>query len=145
MSVRVPNVMLTYGSPDEVKACCRKLIETIGAEGGYLMDASAIIQNDARIENLKAMTDATLEYGVYRSASSPSAKLPSSPPSPAGTTVGLPAWVSAPKIRPGVCVRWEEKVRELPAISGDRALVRRVWEDVEGLAYLYIWHVLLSF
>jgi hypothetical protein len=24
-------------------------------------------------------------------------------------------------------------------------LAKRVWEDVEGLAYLYIWHVLLSF
>ena len=41
------------------------LIETIGAEGGYIMDASAIIQNDAKIENVKAMTDATREFGQY--------------------------------------------------------------------------------
>ena len=32
----------------------------------------AIIQNDATLENLKAMTDATIEYGVYRSPSAPS-------------------------------------------------------------------------
>jgi hypothetical protein len=29
------------------------------------MDASAIIQNDAKIENIKAMTDFTREYGQY--------------------------------------------------------------------------------
>jgi len=25
------------------------------------------------------------------------------------------------------------------------ALFRRVWNGIEGMAYLYIWHVLLSF
>ena len=42
-------------------------LETIGADGGFIMDASAIMQNDTTVENLRAMTDATLEYGVYRS------------------------------------------------------------------------------
>ena len=36
-------------------------------------------------------------------------------------------------------------IDQLPPIKGDEALAKRVWEDVEGLAYLYIWHVLLSF
>ncbi len=143
LSGGVPNAMLAFGKPEEVKAECRKLIETIGAEGGYIMDASAIIQNDATIENLKAMTEATREYGVYRSPSSPSAKLPPQPA--ANATPGLPAWVTAPKIRPGVCIPFEQKLKELPPISGDAALVRRVWEENEFLAYLYIWHVLLSF
>jgi hypothetical protein len=34
---------------------------------------------------------------------------------------------------------------EMPPISGDVKLVRDVWDNIEGLAYLYIWHVLLSF
>jgi hypothetical protein len=53
--------------------------------------------------------------------------------------------VTAPSVRPGVCFPWEEKLKELPPICGDPSLVRSVWESNEGLAYLYIWHVLLSF
>ena len=49
------------------------------------------------------------------------------------------------KRSPGVCVPWEEKRREIPEISGDAELVKRVWEDVDGLGYMYIWQVLLSF
>jgi hypothetical protein len=61
----VPNAMLAYSTPDEVRAYCKKLIDGIGRDGGYIMDASAIIQNDAQIENVRAMTEVTREYGVY--------------------------------------------------------------------------------
>ena len=140
LSGGVPNALLAFGQPQEVKAHCRKLIETIGAEGGYIMDASAIMQSDATIENLRAMTDATRECGVYRTPSSPE------PPAPGPSgTAGLPEWATSPRPRPGVCFPWEEKLKELPPISGDPRLLERVWNDAEGLAYLYIWHVLLSF
>jgi len=46
---------------------------------------------------------------------------------------------------PGVCIPWQEKLKELPEIRGDADLCRRVWEDVDSLAYTYIWHCLLSF
>jgi hypothetical protein len=46
---------------------------------------------------------------------------------------------------PGVCVPWEAKAAELPALTGDAALVRRVWQDVDGLAYVFVWHILVSF
>jgi hypothetical protein len=46
---------------------------------------------------------------------------------------------------PGVCIPWQEKLKELPEIQGDEELVRRVWEDVDSLAYTYIWHCLESF
>ncbi len=29
------------------------------------MDVSAIVQNDAKVENINAMTDFTCEYGIY--------------------------------------------------------------------------------
>jgi len=137
LSGGVPNTLLAFGSPEDVKAHCRRLIETIGAEGGYIMDASAIMQNDASIENLKAMTDATREFGVYRS---PSASGGGAPAAPARKTTALPEWAAS-----GVCFPFEHKARELPPIVGDRELTRRVWNEIEGLAYLYIWHVLLSF
>jgi uroporphyrinogen-III decarboxylase len=143
LSGGVPNTILAFSTPDEVKAHCRNLIETVGGDGGYIMDASAIMQNDVSIENLRAMTDATLEYGVYRSPSSPSAKVPFEPARAA--TAGLPAWVTAPNARPGVCFPFAEKEKDLPPICGDRALIERIWNENEALAYIYIWHVVLSF
>ena len=46
---------------------------------------------------------------------------------------------------PGVCVPWEEKLMELPEISGDTELVKKIWEDIDALGYTYIWHCLVSF
>ncbi len=46
---------------------------------------------------------------------------------------------------PGTCFPWEEKVRELPPIQGDEKLVQQIWEEIDTLAYLYIWQCLLSF
>jgi len=61
----VPNDLLAYGTPDEVKDCCKKVIDGVAGNGGYIMDAAAIMQDDTKPENLKAMTDFTREYGVY--------------------------------------------------------------------------------
>jgi len=49
------------------------------------------------------------------------------------------------KIKPGVCIPWEQKVKELPEICGDKELVQKVWEDIDALGYVYIWQCLLSF
>jgi hypothetical protein len=45
----------------------------------------------------------------------------------------------------GVCFPWEEKRKELGRILGDEDLLRKIWEDTDALAYVYIWHCLLSF
>jgi methoxylated aromatic compound---corrinoid protein Co-methyltransferase len=133
----IPNYLLGVGTPDEVRAYCKKVIDGVAQDGGYIMDASAIIQNDAKIENMKALTDFTREYGVYNGASySPAADAPENPE--AGT-------IAEPPIRPGVCLPWETKRQELPAISGDAELAKRIWEANDDLAYTYIWHCLLSF
>jgi hypothetical protein len=50
-----------------------------------------------------------------------------------------------PRIKPGVCIPWEKKLKELPKISGDKQLLQKVWEDIDALAYLYIWQCLVSF
>jgi len=49
------------------------------------------------------------------------------------------------KRKPGVCVPWEEKLKEYRRIQGDKELIRRIHEQVDFLGYLYIWHCLLSF
>ena len=61
----IDNALLSYGTADEVRQCCKKVIDGVAGDGGYIMDANAIIQNDASIENIRAMTEFTREYGVY--------------------------------------------------------------------------------
>jgi hypothetical protein len=61
----IPNFLLSYGTEKEVRDHCKKVIDGVAGDGGYIMDASAIMQNDTKTENLKAMTDFTREYGVY--------------------------------------------------------------------------------
>jgi len=46
---------------------------------------------------------------------------------------------------PGVCIPWQEKCKELPRIPDNEKLFQEVWENNDGLAYMYIWQVLLSF
>lgn len=65
LSGGIPNYLLGIGTPKEVRDYCKKVIDGVAKDGGYIMDASAIIQNDAKIENIKAMTEFTREYGVY--------------------------------------------------------------------------------
>ncbi|MCX5670598.1 MAG: hypothetical protein NTU94_04675 [Planctomycetota bacterium] len=57
----------------------------------------------------------------------------------------MPETTSQPVRQPGVCIPWEEKLKELPPLKGDAKLVQRVWEDTDSLAYTYIWQCLLSF
>ena len=61
----IPNYLLGYCTPNEVRSYCKKVIDGVARDGGYIMDASAIIQNDAKVENIKAMTEFTREYGLY--------------------------------------------------------------------------------
>ncbi len=61
----IPNYLLSFGEPHEVRSFCKKVIDEVAVDGGYIMDAGAIMQNDTSIENLKAMTDFTRDYGVY--------------------------------------------------------------------------------
>ena len=65
LSGGIPNDLLAFGTPDQVRDCCKKVIDTVARDGGYVMDASAIMQDDTRPENLRAMTEYTREYGVY--------------------------------------------------------------------------------
>jgi methoxylated aromatic compound---corrinoid protein Co-methyltransferase len=133
----IPNALLGYGTPSQVRDECKRVIDAVAADGGYIMDASAIIMNDAKVENIRAMTEFTHEYGVYGSQAPPPDKAAQD------EYTGTKIMEASP--RPGICVPWEEKMSELPAISGDVDLLQAIWEDNEALAYMYIWHCLLSF
>jgi uroporphyrinogen-III decarboxylase len=61
----VPSSLVITGDPKEVKEYCRKLIETCGKGGGYLLSAGAIAENP-KLDNLRAMLAAVKEYGTYK-------------------------------------------------------------------------------
>ena len=48
-----------------MKNYARKLIETAGKGGGFLMTNGAFI-DDVKPENVRAMVEFTKEYGVYK-------------------------------------------------------------------------------
>ena len=60
----VPVTLLTTGTPDQVKAYCKKLIDVAGKDGGFILTSGAAV-DEAKVENVKAMIDFTKEYGVY--------------------------------------------------------------------------------
>jgi uroporphyrinogen-III decarboxylase len=60
----VPSAMLELGTPQEVKDYAKKLIDTVGTGGGFIM-ANGAFFDQAKPENVKALIDFTREYGVY--------------------------------------------------------------------------------
>ncbi len=149
LSGGVPNVLLSFGRPEEVRTFATRVLTEVAASGGYIMDAGAIMQDDTRIENLRVLTDVTRELGG--SAAGTYAEPTPLPPAQAAGAEASRARVkgmlgqASPQIPPGLCVPWEVKARDLPEISGDRDLIRKIWNDIEGLANTYIWQLLLSF
>jgi uroporphyrinogen-III decarboxylase len=61
----IPNYILAFEKPAVVRGFCKKVIDEVAKEGGYILDASAIMQNEISIENMKEMTNFVRDYGVY--------------------------------------------------------------------------------
>jgi len=61
----IPPTLLQAGSPQEVEDHCKKLIEVVGKDGGFILSAGSAI-DCARQENIKAMVDSVNKYGWYR-------------------------------------------------------------------------------
>ena len=57
---------LPFGTPDEVRAEVKRIIETLGKDGGYMLASVHTIMPDVPPENILAMVDAVEEYGWYR-------------------------------------------------------------------------------
>jgi hypothetical protein len=60
----VPSSLLQIGSVQEVQAYCKKLIDTVGKGGGYVLGPRSST-DEVKPENLKAMIEFTKEYGRY--------------------------------------------------------------------------------
>ncbi len=147
LSGGIPNVLLSLGKPDEVRQFCVRVIKEVATNGGYIADASAIMQNDVRIENLRAMTDAFRQHGAYPEGAAPTATPASELPDSITARQRVTGMADRPEppCRPGVCFPWSDKAKNYPPVTGNAELVRRVWEEIDSLGALYIWQMLLSF
>ncbi len=136
LSGGIPNVLLSFGTPDKVRAKVKEVLDICAKDGAYIMDASAIVQNDAQVENMKAMTEATLEHGIY------SRRRPAPPPQPkpAPQTIGRPT-----RTPPGSVEPWARAKANWPTVIGDEELVKNIWSQTDGLAYMFAWQMLESF
>ena len=61
----VPASLILTGTPDQVKDCCKDLVDTAGKGGGYIMSSGTSL-DQGKPDTLHAMIDFTKEYGVYR-------------------------------------------------------------------------------
>jgi uroporphyrinogen-III decarboxylase len=145
LSGGLPNTLLSRGTPEEVRRRCKELIDSIGRDGGYIMDASAIVQNDAKTENIRAMTEAVHEFGVYGQGHGEEPEIDPPAPKPSEATPGRFVALDEGQRRPGVCVPWEEAREAIGTIRGDEAICRDVWQQVDTLGYFWMWCVFLVF
>lgn len=61
----VPTSLICTGTPVDVKAYCKKLIETAGKGGGFIL-APGAGTDEAKAENIHALLESAKEYGTYR-------------------------------------------------------------------------------
>lgn len=57
--------VLPFGTPDEVRAEVKRIIQILGKDGGYMLASVHTILPDVPAENVLAMVDAALEFGAY--------------------------------------------------------------------------------
>ncbi|MDR0901227.1 MAG: hypothetical protein LBM92_00460 [Opitutaceae bacterium] len=142
LSGGISNVTMAIGTPAQVRQEARTMIETVGREGGYIMDTSAIMQNDTKPENMRALVEATHEFGGYSAPDAPPEPLRVAPET-AEPLRGFPVRRGR---APGVCVPWETRLQELGApVQGSAELAERVWQAADASGAMFIWQMLLSF
>ena len=58
----VPAPLLCLGTPDEVKDYCRKLIQKVGKNGGFILDGGVGIPDETKLENARAMAEVVRDF-----------------------------------------------------------------------------------
>jgi hypothetical protein len=58
----VPASLTSLGTPEEVEAYCRKLIDVVGEDGGFILSTGCTCPADCKFENLAAMVNTAKNY-----------------------------------------------------------------------------------
>ena len=124
--------VLARGTRRDVRDHLKELFHILKPGGGYILDASALMLNDIKPENLQAAVEYTLEHGVYSQST----------PAPARGTVH-PAPL-AQGVRAANTVRpWDVEKQDYRQLAGDVGMVKAAWERTDALLYNYLWTTVL--
>ena len=63
----VPPALSAYGTPEDMKAYCQKLIDIVGKDTGFILSTGCAVPPDTKFENYKMMTDTAKNYPPPRS------------------------------------------------------------------------------
>ena len=142
LSGGIPNVLLAYGTPEEVRATARRSSRAWPATAATSWTPAPSCRTKAE---WRTFGDDRCHAGIRRLCVGPFAVgLPTGGGGASARHEGA-AGGSAGRKAAGVVVPWEQKRKELPPLTGDESLVRQGWEHIDGLANMYLWQVLLSF
>jgi uroporphyrinogen-III decarboxylase len=61
----VPSAMLVYGTPEQVDAYCKQLIDDCAEGGGFILGSECEAPWDSKPENMRAMIQAAREHNPY--------------------------------------------------------------------------------
>jgi hypothetical protein len=125
LSGGIPESLFILGTPDRIRERVKALCEAAGRDRRLLVNGGCNIPHDTKPANYRAMIDAILEFATYD---------PSVAPTPKG-----PAIKSGPGFQRKMVSSWDLRLAELGGVPGDEDLIRGPWEQLEGLAYAWIW------
>ena len=124
--------VLANGEPEDVRRYVARLFDCLKPDGGYILDASALMLSDIGYENLRAAVDYTMEHGFYSRTQA----------APARPTVKAPV-IDLGKRAPNTVRPWEQESAAYPALSGDVEGVKAAWEKNDAALYNYLWTTVL--
>jgi len=58
----VPAALTSLGTPEEVEDYCKKVIDVVGKDGGFILSTGCTLPADRVFDNLKAMVDTARSY-----------------------------------------------------------------------------------
>jgi uroporphyrinogen-III decarboxylase len=61
----VPAALTAFGTKDDVLTYCRRLIETLGRRGGFILSSGCSLPANARSGNVRALFEAAEEWGRF--------------------------------------------------------------------------------
>lgn len=125
--------LLTRGTADEIRAHLKELFGILAKDGGYMLDASALMLSDINPDNVRVAVDYTLEHGVYSQGHSGKPR----------TEYDFHYDFATGKRPPLSCRGWEEESKAYTGLQGDTELVKRSWQTVDAMPYNYVWTTLL--
>ena len=124
----IQDSQLILGTPEEMRNHVKMLCETVGKDGGWIASGGCNFPYTTKAENLRALIDAIHEFGIYDAGISP---MPRALDTERRAVEGL-----NPQRR---VTPWEVKKAEIGDIKGDEELIRQPWDQLEAMAYNWMW------